>query len=101
VERGLADAVIVTGAATGQPVDRDELLAVRRAVAAPVFIGSGLTPENAEELWPLADGAIVGTWWKRAGVIDRPVDVARVARLVEVLRALGPDRGRGRRAGGD
>jgi membrane complex biogenesis BtpA family protein len=87
-ERGLADAVIVTGPATGQPVDRERLRSVRGAVDVPVLIGSGLTPENAAALWPLADGAIVGTWWKRGGRIDRPVDASRVARLVKVVQTL-------------
>ncbi|GAB4328994.1 MAG: BtpA/SgcQ family protein [Promethearchaeota archaeon] len=84
VGRAGADAVVLTGPATGTPVDLDEL----RAVAAmnlpvPVVVGSGVDEFNVERLAGLADGAIVGTWLKKEGRVDRPVDPERVARLVE------------------
>ena len=87
VERGLADAVIVTGPATGAPVDRARLQAVRRAVSVPVLVGSGLDAHNARDLWPLCDGAIVGTAFKRKGDVRQPVDVARVRRIVARCRS--------------
>jgi membrane complex biogenesis BtpA family protein len=80
-ERGLADALIVTGSATAKPVDADELRAVRAAVAVPVLIGSGLDPDNAGKLWPLCDGALVGTWMHGDGDLEQPVDLERVRRL--------------------
>ncbi|MBW2460178.1 MAG: BtpA/SgcQ family protein [Deltaproteobacteria bacterium] len=86
--RGGADAVIVTGAATGAPVDGALLEDVRDAAGgAPVFIGSGLTPDRADALRGLFDAAIVGTWIKEDGVLDAPVDAARVARLAATLGA--------------
>jgi membrane complex biogenesis BtpA family protein len=87
IERGLADALIVTGPATGQPVDRGRLERVRRACGNhSLFVGSGLTAESAPLLAPLCDGAIVGTWLKQDGWIDRPVDVERVRCLVQIVR---------------
>lgn len=84
LERGLADGVIVTGSATGAAVDRDLLARVRAAAGERlVLIGSGLTPDNAAELAPLADGAIVGTWLKRDGEVRNPVDADRVRALVQ------------------
>ncbi|MEM6292240.1 MAG: BtpA/SgcQ family protein [Myxococcota bacterium] len=89
VLRGLADGVIVTGRATGAPVDRDLLQAVGSAAAGrPVFIGSGLTPERAPELAPLCDGAIVGTYFKRDGQVRAPVEADRVKTLCAVARPL-------------
>jgi hypothetical protein len=83
LHRGRADAVIVTGAATGAPVDRQRLQQVREAAGdAPVLLGSGTTPDNAAALGPLVDGAIVGTYFKRDGVLSAPVDVERVRRVV-------------------
>ena len=68
VDRGLADAVIVTGAATGAPVDRGLLERVRGAASGrPVIIGSGLNLDNAQDLLAVADAAIVGTHFKRDG----------------------------------
>ncbi len=85
--RGRADAVIVTGAATGAAVDATRLTRVRRAAGeAPVWIGSGLTPDNATELAPLVDAAIVGSYFKRDGVLSAPVDRDRVRRLVDAAR---------------
>lgn len=86
VERGLADALIVTGSRTGSPASAEEIKAVRRVGA--TLIGSGLTPENAGELLPHADGAIVGTYFRRDGVITNPIDPHRVERLMDVVRRL-------------
>jgi hypothetical protein len=87
LQRGLADAVIVTGEATGAPVSVELLEEVRGAAGtAGVFIGSGLTPERVEALAPLADGAIVGTWLKQGGDVHAPVDPARVREMAGVLQ---------------
>lgn len=87
IDRGLADAVIVTGAATGAPVDVELLRRVRSAAGAkPVVIGSGLDRQNAATLLPHADAAIVGTSLKRDGLVRNPVDPARARTLVEACR---------------
>ncbi len=82
VERGLADALIVTGPATGERPDLARIDAVRGAVpAARLLAGSGVTPDVATALQGRVDGAIVGTWAKRDGRVDRE----RVTRLKEAL----------------
>lgn len=87
LERGLADGVIVTGRATGAPVDADLLRTVGSAAAeAPVYIGSGLTQQGADTLAPLCDGAIIGTAFKRDGQVRAPVDADRVRALCDVVR---------------
>jgi membrane complex biogenesis BtpA family protein len=88
VERGLADGLIVSGVATGEPTAVGDLKRVRDAVpGVPVLVGSGATPETAAELLAVADGLIVGTSVKRDGVVGHPVDAARVRRLVEAARS--------------
>jgi len=92
LDRGLADAVIVTGQATGSEVNEDELAEAREAADdRPVWLGSGLTPEHAEVFARYADAAIVGTWLKRGGQVHAPVDEARVA---EIVAAFGEGRPR-------
>jgi membrane complex biogenesis BtpA family protein len=60
--RGLADAVIVTGDATGAPADPRELSALREALPdCPLLVGSGADPTNLAEYTTDADGFIVGT----------------------------------------
>jgi membrane complex biogenesis BtpA family protein len=89
LDRGLADAVIVSGAATGAPVDVELLRRVSAAARGkPVVIGSGLDPQNAATLLPHADAAIVGTSLKRDAVVRNPVELARARALVEICRGL-------------
>lgn len=84
--RGGADAVIVTGVATGSSVDLEELSLVREALPeAPVIAGSGVTEKNVKDVLALADGAIVGTWFKRGGKPPAPVDAKRVRALMAQL----------------
>jgi membrane complex biogenesis BtpA family protein len=86
VERGLADALVVTGPSTGEAPLPGDLRRAREAVAAPVLVGSGLTPANAGELLPLSDGAIVGSVLRNDGRAGEPVVAERVARLVDAAR---------------
>jgi len=87
LDRGLADAVVVSGVATGAPVDAALLRQVRAAAGRrSVLLGSGLTPERVDELAPLATGAFVGTWLKVGGELSAPVDEVRVKQLVEAVR---------------
>ena len=60
--RGLADAVIVSGAATGSGADPEQLRILRAALPdCPLLVGSGMSGENAPLFLPVADGCIVGT----------------------------------------
>jgi membrane complex biogenesis BtpA family protein len=81
--RGMADALVVSGVATGEPTPMSDLKRVRGAVPeAPLLVGSGAAPETVAELLSVADAVIVGTSIKRDGRLVNPVDVDRVRRLV-------------------
>jgi len=81
--RGLADGLIVSGAATGRPAGPAQLRAVRDVARdAPVLVGSGISAENVGEYLDSADGLIVGTWLKRDGNVYQPIDPARVKALM-------------------
>ncbi|HSL70376.1 MAG TPA: BtpA/SgcQ family protein [Longimicrobiales bacterium] len=89
VERGLADVLIITGAATGAPTDPDRATRIKQALPhVPVWIGSGVTAETVRQLLAVADGAIVGSSIKIDGHTGNPVDAARAADLVKAARAL-------------
>ncbi len=82
VERGMADAILVTGARTGEAVDRERLIGVRRAVpGVMVLCASGVNPENAKAMEPHCDGFVVGTWLKRDGRVEEPIDPTRVRQM--------------------
>ena len=80
--RGQADALILTGPATGAPVDLEDLRRVRAALPqARLLVGSGATPENVAGLFRCANGIIVGTYAKRDGRTSNPADPIRARRL--------------------
>lgn len=89
VERGLADAVIVSGQATGHATRADDVReTVRCAAGVPVYVGSGVTLDNVGQVLPPATGVIVGTWLKLAGRASGPVDIERVRALRQRIDQL-------------
>ncbi len=87
--RALADGLIVSGPATGQPTNSFDVAAVRRAVPDGfVLVGSGITESNVARILEHADGAIVGTSLKKEGIVSKPVDPDRVRRLVGLFASL-------------
>ena len=87
--RALADGLIVSGPATGQPTNSFDVSAVRRAVPDGfVLVGSGISESNVQRIIEHADGAIVGTSLKKEGVVTKPLDPGRVRRLAEIFRAM-------------
>lgn len=87
--RGLADAIIGSGAETGGEAEPNQFALLRAAVPdAPLIVGSGLTPTNAKRYRGLIDGAIVGTSIKRGGEVAAEVDATRVRAVVNAMKAL-------------
>ncbi len=86
LERGLADALIVSGVGTGAPADPADVQAVRGACpGARILLGSGITRDNAKDFLEYADGFIVGSSLKKDGKLHNPVDPKRVAALVREM----------------
>jgi membrane complex biogenesis BtpA family protein len=88
-ERGLADALVLSGVATGRPADPADLRRVRAALpGTPVVAGSGVTPANLAEFWDVADGMIVGSALKAGGDARAPVDAARAREFLGAASRL-------------
>ncbi|MEE2881627.1 MAG: BtpA/SgcQ family protein [Chloroflexota bacterium] len=82
INRGLADGLIVSGQVTGMETDAADVEQVRKATPEDLLlIGSGANPDNVHTLLKYADGAIVGTWLKEEGIINRPIDPKRVKQM--------------------
>jgi uncharacterized protein len=95
IERGLADAVILSGWATGSPPSPEDLeLASGAANGTPVFIGSGASWENIDTLIQTADGVIVSSSLKRHGKIEQPIDPIRVSQFVEAAHRSWKSKGK-------
>ncbi|HXV59859.1 MAG TPA: BtpA/SgcQ family protein [Vicinamibacteria bacterium] len=94
VERGLAesarlareaaaDAVLVTGRATGEPPSVPDLEESKQGAGdLPVLVGSGLDLSNVGELLRVADGAVVGTSLKQGDYVaaEKVIALVREAR---------------------
>jgi len=70
------DAIVVTGAGTGKETPLDKVKSFKRMAGdnLPIIIGAGLTPENVAEQLPFADGAIVGSCFKKHGATTNPIN---------------------------
>lgn len=91
VERGLADAVVVSGMGTGHGVELADLrsaadLRERFGLDVPLFVGSGVTPETVGDVLSIADGVIVGTALKEGDESSGPVSESATRELVEAAR---------------
>ncbi len=84
----LSDGVIVTGVATGQEASLEELQQVKAAVNIPVLVGSGVTVENVERYLAVADGLIIGSYFKKGGHWTQGVDFERVRVFMERVNRL-------------
>jgi hypothetical protein len=87
-ERGLVDAIIVSGARTGAETRGEDIDLVRRNTSLPLLIGSGATPENLAQVYSKVDGLIVGSAFKKDGKADHVVDETRVRIFTESLATL-------------
>lgn len=98
LERALADAVLVTGAATGSPPAARHVREVKAAAgAAPVLVASGASLANISALALLADGFIAGTALQAGGRTGAPVQAARARAMLRALERLSGERARERR----
>lgn len=84
LERGLADAIIITGKKTGGKTDPRDVASVKRHLPeSEVIVGSGVTEENLHEYFPEhADAVIVGTSLKKDGRTEEKIDQKRVREFV-------------------
>lgn len=85
----LADAICVSGPMTGQAVETSDLEKVRRRLPrTPVFANTGVNIDNVAAVLAIADGAVVGTHFKKDGVTWNAVDPDRARRFMDAVRRL-------------
>jgi membrane complex biogenesis BtpA family protein len=87
VEFMRGDAVIVTGAVTGDAPQPDDIREVKRATRLPAYLGSGVTAANVGAFLAGADGFIVGSEFKTAGHWSGAVEARRVKRFMTAVAA--------------
>ena len=85
-----ADALVVTGVATGRPTALADVSAAR-AAGLPVAVGSGVSADSAATLAEQASALIVGSWLKEGGDWHNPVDRERVQAVRQAMIAGMPE----------
>ncbi|MFD1714946.1 BtpA/SgcQ family protein [Amnibacterium flavum] len=83
----LPDAICVSGLTAGAPTDVQALATVKSAAGSvPVFVNTGVRANNVGDQLAIADGAIIGTYFKKDGVFENRVEQARVHELMGAAR---------------
>ena len=89
-ERGLADALVLSGAGTGSELDMDEAKRVRAALPETVLVaGSGTTAGSLGAMAGVIDKYIVGSTLKVDGRASNRPDPERVERFLAAARQHG------------
>lgn len=81
-----ADAIIATGQRTGHAADLSYISMIKEAAGLPTLVGSGVTPDNANDILGIVDGIIIASALKHDGVWWNQVDPARVKTFISGLR---------------
>lgn len=83
------DALCVSGLTAGAETDSQILQQVKNAVPNTViFANTGVRMENVENQLSIADGAVVGTTFKKDGIFENGVDAARVKKFMDKVKAM-------------
>lgn len=81
-----ADAVIVTGLASGIETPIENLRKVRNAVRIPVAVGSGITKENICQQLDIVDILIIGTSIRQNRSMSEPIDRSSAMAVIKAVR---------------
>lgn len=81
------DGICVSGLTAGASTDKQALQVVKNAAGeVPVFVNTGVRAHNAAEQLEIADGAVVGTYFKEDGVFENRAVASRVAELMDAVK---------------
>lgn len=83
-----ADGLIVTGTATGKSPDFEELKSVKAVSQVPVYLGSGINPQNISDYAKITDGIIIGSFCKEGGYWENTVSEKRCKEFMEAVDDL-------------
>ena len=83
------DAIVVTGEGTGKETPMDKIIEFRKLVGDfPLIVGAGLTPKNVYEQLMIADGGIVGSYFKAYNNTENPVNRNKVREFMNIVKEI-------------
>ncbi|XP_015437262.1 PREDICTED: uncharacterized protein F13E9.13, mitochondrial [Dufourea novaeangliae] len=83
----LADGIILTGTATGNPASTTELKEIKKTAKGPILVGSGVTINNIEN-YVSSDAIIIGSHFKVNGVWSNAVDQEKVKNFMLKMKCI-------------
>lgn len=84
----IPDAILVSGAITGEAATMEDLESVKKALPkTPVLANTGVKHASVSDVLAIADGCIVGSALKVDGVTWNPVDPDRALEFMRLARA--------------
>lgn len=90
IGRSLCEAIVVTGDGTGLETDMGKIREFRSILGDyPLVVGAGMTAANCAEQLAVADGGIVGSYFKVDGWAHNPMDPKRVREFMAEARKAG------------
>jgi membrane complex biogenesis BtpA family protein len=83
------DVICVSGITAGSATDTEVLQRVKKAIPhTAVFANTGCKVETIERILSIADGAVVGTTFKKDGLFDNHADRDRVKHFMDKVRQV-------------
>lgn len=84
-----SDVICVSGMTAGVGADMGVLNRVKKSIpATPVFANTGCKVNTIEDILKIADGAVVGTTFKKDGVFQNCVEKARVIEFMDKVHEI-------------
>ena len=81
-------AIVTTGSGTGVETPTDKLRQYKKILGEfPLIVGAGVNLDNVCEQLMIADGAIIGSYFKPGGNTQLPIDRQRIKNLMEVVKS--------------
>ena len=83
------DVICVSGMTAGVGTDMGVLARVKNAIPnCPVFANTGCRINTIEEIFKIADGAVVGTTFKKDGKFENNVEKSRVVAFMDKVQSI-------------
>ena len=83
------DVICVSGMTAGVGTDMGVLARVKNAIPdCPVFANTGCRINTIEEIFKIADGAVVGTTFKKDGKFENNVEKSRVVAFMDKVHSI-------------
>lgn len=83
----LSDGIILTGSATGEPVNFREMQILKEHTRIPVLVGSGVNSNNFEQFLN-ANAMVIGSYFKQDGHWSNPLVFDKVNAFMSKIERM-------------